>query len=69
MLNPLDHPDDCTCEWCQDWRDVQLGIAALQELKRAKQPKQQLPAKKCEYCGRTKFPIGAVSCPSCGALL
>ena len=34
--NPLGHPSECTCERCEDWRDVQLGIALLGELKSKK---------------------------------
>ena len=31
--NPFGHPVGCNCESCQDWRDVQLGLATLAGLK------------------------------------
>lgn len=35
--NPFVHPPGCQCESCQDWRDAQLGLSLLAQLKKAKE--------------------------------
>jgi len=78
--NPYGHEDSCACEGCQTWKDVQLGIAALAELKRTKAASAvptTLPVacncgqvlngteKFCPGCGKpTNF---AKQCKSCGS--
>jgi len=60
--NPFGHPDNCQCEGCQDFRDLQLGLAALSALKEVKRKTN----KKCGNCGRDEVPIDANFCPFCG---
>ena len=63
--NPFGHPENCTCEGCEDWRDVQLGLAALSGLKKVKGPKIYLHAIRCHHCDRTTT-SDSKFCPSCG---
>lgn len=66
--NPFGHPPDCTCEGCEDWRDVQLGLAALKGLKQAKGGKVQLHAIRCCHCSVTTT-SDSKFCPKCGKRL
>ena len=60
--NPFGHREDCQCDRCQDWRDFQLGQAALRTLKEAKDQPQK-PSMGANW--KRTFKI----CPGCGVLL
>ena len=82
MANPLGHPDNCTCENCVDWRDAQVGLAILSQMKKLEKGRVKCPgcgkmtpnANFCEQCG-IKIPrcskghvllAGANFCSECG---
>ena len=62
--NPFGHSPDCSCEQCRDWRDVEIGVAALGRMKSMKAA-AHAQTKPCESC-HAQVDSLAKFCPSCG---
>ena len=62
--NPFGHPPNCQCEHCQDWRDEQLGVAALANLTAAKSRAKRVVVT-CPNC-ETGLDAPYKFCPQCG---
>lgn len=64
MENPFGHDPNCKCESCQDWRDAQMGLNLLKQIKKV----QAEGHVQCQNCN-AKLPQKTNFCEQCGEKL